>query len=75
MIDGIESLTADGAPWSEDGETKLGRLTMSGEKEIYVADGAGVLGLMKIKLTTPLIFRAEAQRARNGKLWVSKVDD
>jgi len=41
VIDGIESLTADGAPWSEDGETYFWKAYHVWEKEIYVAaDGS-----------------------------------
>lgn len=41
VIDGIERLTADGAPWSEDGETYFWKAYHVWEKEIYVAaDGS-----------------------------------
>ena len=41
VIDGIESLTADGAPWSEDGETYFWKAYHAWEREIYVAaDGS-----------------------------------
>lgn len=41
VIDGIESLTADGAPWSEDGETYFWKAYRHWDREIYVeSDGS-----------------------------------
>ncbi|WP_455111830.1 DUF6318 family protein [Rothia mucilaginosa] len=66
VIDGIESLTADGAPWSEDGETYFWKAYHVWEKEIYVAaDGSWRSWTNEDKTNDTFIFELK----HNGQKW------
>lgn len=65
-IDGIESLTADGAPWSEDGETYFWKAYHVWEKEIYVAaDGSWRSWTNEDKTNDTFIFELK----HDGQKW------
>ena len=66
VIDGIESLTADDAPWSEDGETYFWKAYHVWEKEIYVAaDGSWRSWTNEDKTNDTFIFELK----HNGQKW------
>lgn len=65
-IDGIESLTADGAPWPEDGETYFWKAYHDWEKEIYVAaDGTWRSWTNEDKTNDTFIFELK----HDGQKW------
>ena len=66
VIDGIESMTADGAPWSEDGETYFWKAYHVWEKEIYVAaDGSWRSWTNEDKTNDTFIFELK----HDGQKW------
>ena len=66
VIDGIESLTADGAPWSEDGETYFWKAYREWNREIHVEYDGSWRGWSNDDKTNDT-FKYELKH--NGKKW------
>ena len=76
VIDGIDSLTADGAPWSEDGETYFWKAYREWNREIYVEYDGSWRGWSNDDKTNDT-FKYELKH--NGQKWeimnYEQVDD
>ena len=66
VIDGIENLRADGAPWSEDGETYFWKAYREWNREIYVEYDGSWRGWSNDDKTNDT-FKYELKH--NGKKW------
>ena len=66
VIDGIENLRADGAPWSEDGETYFWKAYRHWDREIYVeSDGSSRSWVNEDKTNDTFKFELK----HNGQKW------